>query len=160
MVRISWFGSVSELAAKWSCLKINRSPRNTKKLNRQSSPHLFSEMARLRPDVNHHITSNVIRGFHHPQHGGCCSISTPHFNHKPTPNFGNNLAFSRKAEPNYIGYETKNNKFFTPLLIAIGLIMAFVQFTEIANWGLADRFWPLFIILPGGLIMLYANSVA
>lgn len=51
-----------------------------------------------------------------------------------------------------------NNKFFAFLLIISGLIWALAQFTEFGSWGIGSKLWPLFIIIPGALIMLYANS--
>lgn len=52
-----------------------------------------------------------------------------------------------------------NNKFFAFLLIISGLIWALLQFTEFQSWGIGSQLWPLFIIIPGLSIALYANSI-
>lgn len=49
--------------------------------------------------------------------------------------------------------------FYAILLIASGLIWAFVQFTEFNIWGITAQVWPIFIIVPGFAIMLFANSI-
>lgn len=49
-----------------------------------------------------------------------------------------------------------NKKLFGILLIGAGLLWALVQF---GNFGINSTFWPLFIIVPGLAILLFANTV-
>lgn len=52
-----------------------------------------------------------------------------------------------------------NKKIFGILLVGTGLAWALLQFTEFRMWGIAEQFWPLFIIVPGLAILLFANTV-
>lgn len=70
----------------------------------------------------------------------------PNIPHRPTE-LG---AFATKA-----GF-VATRKLFAIVLIATGLLWALAQ---LANIGFSSQFWPMFIIIPGLLILLFANTI-